>query len=51
MKYLLDLCLVIGWIAGVYVIQSIPLKMLAFIFPPYAWYEFVGAIITKYNLL
>jgi hypothetical protein len=48
---LFDLIILISWIAGIYVTQPLILKFVAFVFPPYAWYELIGAIITKYNLL
>jgi len=51
MKHIIELIFIIWWFVGIYVANGAILKIIAVIFPPYAWYEVIAAVITKYNLL
>ena len=51
MKLITDFIILIWWLAGIYVANGPTLKIIAVIFPPYAMYEVVAAVIAKYNLL
>lgn len=42
---LLALVIAIAWIAGMVLAKGFLWKMFAFLFPPYAWYKFIEAIL------